>query len=221
VKLPNFDQFYKSHHDTFELIRFFAFHPLSFEPGTKYNYSGSGYNLLGAIIEIVTNKPYKKYLEEIFFSPLGMDSTQVIDVLDYQLPNLAAGHILEKDGIKLSSKVNLSTAFSEAAIVSNILDLQKWSRNLYQGKIINRNSLKIMHKNYLQTNNNSYIGYGVFIDNNYAIKPIYQHTGRINGYQSVLIHIPERNINIIILSNVMGWEMKPQIKHIIQLLNDL
>lgn len=41
-----------------KMMALFKDKPLDFSPGTGWNYSNSGYSLLGYIIEIVTNKPY-------------------------------------------------------------------------------------------------------------------------------------------------------------------
>src|SRR5262249_933627 len=52
-------------------------HPLKFEPGTKYEYTTSGYNLLGAAIEEVSGKSFGDYLRENIFLPLGMIGTRM------------------------------------------------------------------------------------------------------------------------------------------------
>ncbi len=44
-----------------------------FKPGTKWGYSNSGYFLLSVIIERVTGKPFRDYMEQIIFSELGMN----------------------------------------------------------------------------------------------------------------------------------------------------
>jgi CubicO group peptidase (beta-lactamase class C family) len=48
---------------------------LLFEPGTQWNYSNVGYNILGRIIETVSKEPYDRFLEERIFRPLGMKDT--------------------------------------------------------------------------------------------------------------------------------------------------
>ena len=46
-------------------------------PGEKYAYSNVNYNLLGAVIERVTGKSYKEYMEKEILAPLGLDHTYV------------------------------------------------------------------------------------------------------------------------------------------------
>jgi len=48
---------------------------LLFEPGTKWNYSNLGINILGRIVEIVSKKSFDQYLKERIFDPLGMVDT--------------------------------------------------------------------------------------------------------------------------------------------------
>ena len=48
---------------------------LLFEPGTSWNYSNIGYNVLGRVIEVVSKQPYDAFLKEKIFEPLGMRDT--------------------------------------------------------------------------------------------------------------------------------------------------
>jgi CubicO group peptidase (beta-lactamase class C family) len=50
-------------------------HPLEFEPGSKWKYSSSGIDVLGRIIEVVSGQSYEDFLQERFFTPLGMHDT--------------------------------------------------------------------------------------------------------------------------------------------------
>ncbi|MCA8966141.1 MAG: beta-lactamase family protein [Planctomycetes bacterium] len=44
-------------------------------PGTTYSYSNPGYNLLAALVEVVSGKPFADYCRERFYEPLGMTQT--------------------------------------------------------------------------------------------------------------------------------------------------
>ena len=48
---------------------------LLFEPGTAWNYSNLGIDILGRIIEVVSHKPFDEFLRERLFDSLGMHDT--------------------------------------------------------------------------------------------------------------------------------------------------
>src|SRR5678809_114794 len=48
-----------------------------FKPGENLMYSGTAFNLLASIIEKISGQPYKTYMAEQVFKPLGMTHTQV------------------------------------------------------------------------------------------------------------------------------------------------
>jgi CubicO group peptidase (beta-lactamase class C family) len=49
--------------------------PLRFEPGTKWEYSNSGIDTLGRIIEVVSGQSFEQFLQARIFDPLGMKDT--------------------------------------------------------------------------------------------------------------------------------------------------
>jgi CubicO group peptidase (beta-lactamase class C family) len=48
---------------------------LLFEPGTNWNYSNLGIDILGRIIEVVSKEPFDRFLQEKIFAPLDMTDT--------------------------------------------------------------------------------------------------------------------------------------------------
>ena len=59
---------------TADLARAMAGEPLSFEPGTKWQYSMS-HDCLGGLISIVTGMPFSEYVKRNIFDPLNMTET--------------------------------------------------------------------------------------------------------------------------------------------------
>ena len=49
--------------------------PLQYEPGTRYNYANSHFNVLGHIIEKVSGKSLPEYMQKNLFEPMGMKDT--------------------------------------------------------------------------------------------------------------------------------------------------
>lgn len=64
---------------------------LAFEPGTRQQYSNSGYVVLGAIIERVTGDSYYDYVRDHIYIPAGMRNTDSYE-LDQIVPNVARGY---------------------------------------------------------------------------------------------------------------------------------
>ncbi|MBV9109741.1 MAG: beta-lactamase family protein, partial [Gemmatimonadetes bacterium] len=87
--VPNFTEFFHEFHVPLapaRLVDSLAERPLLFAPGTGFHYSNSGYYLLGLVIETVTGEEYADYLDEQFFTPLGMTSTHYCGELNRTVP---------------------------------------------------------------------------------------------------------------------------------------
>jgi CubicO group peptidase (beta-lactamase class C family) len=73
--------------------------PLDHPPGQKYLYSNDGITVVAMIIEQVTGKPYRDYIKERFFRPLGMLHTGWYDDAIFKDPSVsvATGYRNGKD----------------------------------------------------------------------------------------------------------------------------
>ena len=106
------------------------------EPGTRFNYSSYGYNLLGAVIEGASGKPYGEYLREVLWGPLGMDATRMDDP-DALIPNRVRGYRRGPDGDVINSEfVDISSRFAAGGTRSTVLDLLKFARGVIEGRVL-------------------------------------------------------------------------------------
>lgn len=207
VTLSGFDEFYEKPHSSTELIQFFAQEPLKFMPGSQYSYSGSGYNVLGAVIEAISSQPYNSFLKNNFFLPLDIYNidaphNQMLSAIQKNNPDIAIGYTLLDKSMVPAGDVNLSTAFAEASIVSTAHDLYAWLCALFSNKILYPETISQMTKSYFITNQGEGIGYGITIDKSLGYET-FTHSGRINGYDSIFLYEPTKKITTIILSNLM------------------
>jgi CubicO group peptidase (beta-lactamase class C family) len=74
---------------------------LLFDPGTRWNYSNLGYNVLGRIIEVVSKQPYDVFLKERIFDPLGMRDTYFF-VPQEKMDRVATLYTLSNSGLTRS-----------------------------------------------------------------------------------------------------------------------
>lgn len=94
---PLADLYRKFDYSLKEAVHFFSQQPLEFDPGTKWAYSNTGMATLGRIIEVVSDQPYEKFLEERVFKPLGMVDTFFF-VPEAKKSRIAAVYTTGKDG---------------------------------------------------------------------------------------------------------------------------
>lgn len=83
-----------------DYLPLFVNDPLAFEPGTKWQYSNSGFTVLGLIIEKISGQSYYDYVKQHIFKPAGMMSTDSYE-RDKDIPNLAIGYTKAGDNGRL------------------------------------------------------------------------------------------------------------------------
>jgi CubicO group peptidase (beta-lactamase class C family) len=178
-----------------ESIARFKDKPLEFAPGEKFNYSNSGYILLGYVIERASGKPYADFLRENIFQPLGMKNTD-LDVNSMVIKNRAAGYTVGPGGIINADYINMTIPFSAGALYSTTEDLHLWHQALYAEKLISKKSLEEMN-----TPVKAGYGYGVSIGEQYGLKTII-HGGGIEGFSTFLARFTVDDGTVIVLSNI-------------------
>ncbi len=116
----------------------------TFDPGTRWRYSNTGYLLLGAIIRRVSGMFYGDLLGQRLFRPLGMRSARVISEADI-VPNRSAGYRLVRGQIKNQEWVapSLNTT-ADGALYLSIRDLIAWDRGLTDGRVLTARSRTLM-----------------------------------------------------------------------------
>ncbi|MDO3640461.1 serine hydrolase [Mucilaginibacter sp. L3T2-6] len=106
-------------------------HDLDFVPGSQYQYSNTGYNLLATIVEKVTGKTLAQWLDDNLFKPLDMKSTQVLVDYSKVVKNLASSYYSD-GGIYHRSNDEL-TAFGSSSMFTSVEDLGKWVIRFQKG----------------------------------------------------------------------------------------
>ncbi|HEU0112030.1 MAG TPA: serine hydrolase domain-containing protein, partial [Flavisolibacter sp.] len=109
-----------------------------FAPGTKWNYSNSGYQLLGYIIEKVEMKPYEQVVRQRIFQPLGMNNSG-FDFEGLQVAQKTKGYF-SLNKIMPAPVVDSTIAYAAGAIYSTVGDLYKWERAIFSDKILHPGS---------------------------------------------------------------------------------
>jgi len=186
--------FHRMCHKKFDLIKMFLSKPLNFEPGTQWEYSNTGYYLLGMLIEKLSGKSYSEFLVENIFISLGMFNTGVDD--DKKIvENMASGYYLNSNDLIHCNYINMDLVLSSGGIYSTVEDLFIWDKALNSDKLLSRKSIEKMNTPY----KNNY-GYGVFIETNNS-RRVVQHNGGCEGFLTEIHRYVDDNFAVVILSN--------------------
>ncbi len=173
---------------------------LEFAPGTRFNYSNSGYFLLGAILEQVSGNPYEQLLKERIFNPLGMNDSGYAHN-DTLIPHRAAGYERSGNSLKNARFYDMSIPFAAGALYSTVADLLSWDQALYGDRLLPANLRDLLFKPNLD---NYGFGWGILIPkpgSPYAGETVLMHGGAIFGFQSVIERIPKYRELIVLLDN--------------------
>ena len=135
--------------------------PLSFDPGERWRY-GVSYDVLGALVEKVSGKPFETFLQERLFEPLGMldtgfvvpeaKRTRVVDCSARRAPLIApnAGEYHGGKGERITA-----IASGGLGLYSTVDDYLRFAQMLLNGgeldgrRVLGRKTVELMMRNHL------------------------------------------------------------------------
>lgn len=184
-----------------DMLALFSKYRPDFEPGAKWNYSNTGYSLLGYIIEKVTGKAYEQVVRERILQPLQMNHSG-FDFTHLASADKAKGYfMLTSTKTTAAPIVDSTIAYSAGAMYSTVSDLYKWDRAIYSGKILKPQSWQKIFTPY----KNKY-GYGWGIDSLYG-RQITAHSGGIHGFAARILRFPKEELVVIMMDNSSGTNL--------------
>lgn len=172
--------------------------PLS-APGERWNYSNTNYLMLGLIVEAVTRSRVEDEIIRRLLVPMKLTST-VFPTVD---PNMAEpymhGYSLDENRYWVDRSVYFppSLTWTAGAMVSDMTDLKHWVKAYVSGTT---NSAASQQERLTcipaWSANMEYYGLGVACTGGW-----FGYTGSIEGYNSAVYYLPERDSTLIVLVN--------------------
>jgi CubicO group peptidase (beta-lactamase class C family) len=177
--------------------------PLSFPPGSEFEYSNPGYTLLAMLVERVTGEPFPDFVRERVFVPLGMSDTLVPTVSPPDVPNLARGYLLGEP------QAYPSLLYGQGGQYSTLTDMVRWELGLRSATILSRDTLALMFTPHVEIPEDRQVaphyddcdyGYGWFICDS-KVGSLQHHGGRGYGFRTAVDRHPSEGLTTIMLSN--------------------
>ena len=187
-----------------------------FTPGTKWEYSNSGYVVLGLIVAKVSGKSFGEFLQERIFAPLKMSHTLVLEKGKNEVVNRAFGHSKKDNVFVETDQSSTSATQGDGGIYSNLEDLSKWDDALREPTLLSEKEFipaiipvklppgadsKLAEDvpESLRGNASAY-GFGWFL-NLQDPHPLMWHYGDTIGFKTAIFRYTRDDVTVIVLCN--------------------
>lgn len=183
----------------------FASDPPAFPPGEKFQYSNSGYMVLGAIIEKVSGEDYYSYMQKRVFKPAGMNDTGFYEP-GKETPNLAIGYTTRSEDGKPLEEPRDNTKMREVkggpagGGYSTAPDLVKFHQALLGNKLLDKKHTELVTTGKVDGPRGSRYGYG-FGDHTAGGKRSVGHNGGAPGIAADFAMFPDTGYTTVALMN--------------------
>jgi D-alanyl-D-alanine carboxypeptidase len=178
------------------------------EPGKKWDWSISGFNLLVTIVERVTGQSFPDYVQQNIFKPAGVNSTTYCD--DFTLTR-GLSHAYRKIGTGVNTnyveaRENDMAYNSDLRFCSTVGDLFRLWRAIQQKSLVRPETFKQMTtaegaaQHMSAQDPKAQYGFAMILSHEEDHRRIGQH-GSLMGYSGSLYDFPEDNLTIIVLTN--------------------
>jgi CubicO group peptidase (beta-lactamase class C family) len=173
-----------------------------FPPGSKWEYSNSGYAVLAMIVEKVSGESFG------IVTPLKMPNTLAYEKGKNEVPHRAYGHTRIDGAWRETDQSPTSAVLGDGGIYSSLDDLAKWDRALRDHTLLSEQEMRPALTPVQPTGGPpkfpegkpvSY-GFGWFLDPYRGHKRMW-HYGETVGFRTVIERFPDDKLTIIVLAN--------------------
>lgn len=184
-------------------LEMFQNDPLIAEPGTSYNYSSYGWNLLSAVVEAASGQEFLRYMQEHVFGPAGMRHT-VADRNDLIIENRTRFYLRTATGIRNAIYVDNSYKWAGGGFLSTAEDLLLFTDAFFTGRLVKPSTVQWMTTSQ-KTDAGEPVGYGIGWNvRDVEGRPLIGHGGGSMGGRSGLWYFPDSKLAVAWIVNVSG-----------------
>jgi CubicO group peptidase (beta-lactamase class C family) len=185
----------------------------NFPPGTKWDYSNSGYAVLAMVVQKVSGKPFGDFLHDRIFAPLKMTETVAYEKEKNSVSLRAYGHTHENGSRPQTAWQELdqsstSAVLGDGGVYSSLTDLAKWDQALTNHALLSEGEMKpaitpvkVSDRSVQEPDGTpAAYGFGWFL-NSYKGHARMWHYGETVGFRTTIQRFVDDKLTIIILCN--------------------
>ena len=204
---------------TADFLPQFAHKPANFPPGERCRYCNCSYLLLGLMIEKITGMTYRGYVRRHVFAPTEMVHSDFYR-MDRVHENVAEGAdpTCDEAGRIMGWQKNIYSfppvGSPDAGAHVTAADLDRFLRAVKAGKLLSPELSQAFFTPQVRDRDvddwTRYYGYGLWFYVNRAGQVVCCEKEGVNaGVSGMIRHFPDRDINVVILSNMESGAWKP------------
>ncbi|HEY6234114.1 MAG TPA: serine hydrolase domain-containing protein [Candidatus Elarobacter sp.] len=202
TELPDVDRLAARPATNEEILDTVVRRPLGFKPGTKWQYSNTGYVMLATIIERLSGTSYADFMRTRIFEPLGMTRTRYEDESLVETDRATGYTRFAMGDQEHESHLDYSWFSGAGAIESTLADLETWNNAIDRGTLLSAASREMMHTSFkLADGSDTRYGFGLFLQPLPGGKHAVLHGGDTTGFGTQDARFVEDGIDVIVLTN--------------------
>ena len=184
------------------MVALFADHKpaLRFQPGDRWEYSNTGYVVLGSVIKAVAGIPVEIFFDRQIAQPLALPNTYIYYLNSQTKPrNRVIGFARENGNNQLNDLIRIDGVIGDGNVYSSVDDLLHWEQALYTEKLVKATTLQAAFTPVKLNNGTSYpYGFGWFIAAN---GQEFSHTGSWVGFRNEIFRSTATKQTVLVLTN--------------------
>jgi CubicO group peptidase (beta-lactamase class C family) len=190
-----------------------------FEPGFQFEYSNTGYDVLGSLIERVSGQSYPDFLDEYIFLPLGMNNSFSLPSPRQKTdPLLAHSYVKYQGVIQPWDTYQLDDIVGSGTVYSTVEDMFLYDQALYTDALVSQSTLAQAFQPAVLYDGTKYpYGFGWEIKDESGERSFW-HSGKWLGDQSYYERLPNRRLSIVVL---MNWNYGPDVADVESSIRDI
>ncbi|GAA4406167.1 hypothetical protein GCM10023187_25330 [Nibrella viscosa] len=169
--------------------------PLSFQPGERYEYSNSGFVVLGKLIEKVTGLSYPEALQTYIFKPAGIRNSYLHYPATFNAPAEAVPYYVFSQKSLVNATEDEFPPFSDGGMQSNVADMWQFGKWLLKQPAAVTGPIWTQHvpapHNY---------GYGWNVETRYDRMTV-GHSGGGHGFSTDFRIVPVAGFIVVVMAN--------------------
>ena len=179
-----------------------------FPPGSKWEYSNSGYCLLAQVVEKVSGESFGQFLQERIFAPLRMSNSVAFEKGKNEVANRAYGHTLVNGVWKETDQSSTSATLGDGGVYTSMQDLARWDAALRDHRLLNETEMQpaltpVQPSGAPARETDGRLvsyGFGWFLEP-YRSHPRMWHYGETVGFRTSIQRFPADDLTVVVLCN--------------------